>query len=292
MTGVLPVSVVIATRDRGSVLRDAVASILAADDVPAQLVVADQSIEPIELPGRDGVDVVHLHLSTTGLSRGRNAGIAAAVHDVLVFTDDDVRVSPTWLRRLTEALETAPPRTVVTGAVLAGATDGVVPSTTSRTEPAVFAGRQNADPLFPNNMALPRSAFDEVGAFDERLGAGAAFPAAEDSDLGFRLLEAGYRIEFVPDAVLWHVNARKGRDLLALEWAYGRGQGAYYAKHFGASGGYMVKRWFWNAGERVAKLPRILLGDRSAVREGIYLAGLVWGAVGWLRRHGREAGAA
>ena len=283
-----PVSIVIPTRDRPQDLADAVRSILAGERLPAEIVVADQSRGPrAELPAGEDVDVVHLRLDSVGVSRARNEAIAAARHEVLVFTDDDVVVEPDWLGRLVDTLRAAPERTAVTGAVLAEATaEGHVPSVTQRTQPEVFTGRPFADPLFSNNMALPRRAFEEVGLFDERFGAGAVFSNAEDNDLGYRLLEAGYRIEFVPEAVLHHRGGRRGRALARLDWSYGRGQGAFYAKHMSWSDRHMLRRLRRNAAYRLRRLAPALRGDRSALREGIYLAGLVSGALGWARRYG------
>jgi GT2 family glycosyltransferase len=60
------------------------------------------------------------------------------------------------------------------------------------------------DVLWGNNIAIQRSAIVKVGAFDERFGAGSNFPSSEDNDLGFRLLEAGYRIIYMPKATLYH----------------------------------------------------------------------------------------
>ena len=128
-----------------------------------------------------------------------------------------------------------------------GGGDGFVPSTTTRTEPHTFTGRQFGDPLFAGNMAIRRAAFDALGTFDERLGAGAEFPGSEDNDFGFRLLEAGWAIRFVPDAVVRHRGARHGRELLRLDWAYARGQGAFYAKHRHASDRFMWRRFGRNA---------------------------------------------
>ena len=289
MAGV-QVSVIIPTRDRPQDLLDTVRSILAGTTLPAEIVVGDQSTgSRASLPAGDGVDVVHLHLRSIGVSRARNEAIAAARHDVLVFTDDDVLVEPDWLEQLCGALETAPPRTAVTGAVLPATAGGHVPSVTHRTEPQVFEGRPFADPLFSNNMALRRSALAEVGLFDERFGAGAVFSNAEDNDLGFRLLEAGYRVQFVPSAVLYHRGVRRGRALARLDWSYGRGQGAYYAKHMRRSDLHMLRRLRRNVGYRLRRLAPALRGDRGALREGVYLAGLMTGVAGWWRRYGRRA---
>jgi GT2 family glycosyltransferase len=285
----VPISIVIPTRDRPQVLLDTVASILASERRPDEVIIADQSSgPPPALPPGGDVAIVHLQLDTVGVSRARNAAIAVARHDVVVFTDDDVLVEPSWLGRLVDALLAAPPRTAVTGAVLPATTGGHVPSVTHRTQPQVFSGRLFADPLFSNNMALRRDAFEHVGLFDERFGAGAPFSNAEDNDLGYRLLEAGYRIEFVPGAVLYHRGERHGRALAKLDWAYGRGQGAFYAKHMSWSDRHMLRRLRRNCAYRVRRLAPALRGNRGALREGIYLAGLVSGVAGWWRRYGRS----
>jgi GT2 family glycosyltransferase len=291
---IVGVSIVIPSKDRPDDLLDAVRSILDADALPAEIVLADQSTgRRAELPSADGVDVVHLALDSVGVSRARNAGIAAARHDVLVFTDDDVLVERDWLERLVEPLLAAPPRTATTGGVRAApGDDGHVPSLTHRTEPEVFRGRPFCDPLFSNNMALRRQAFDEVGGFDERFGAGAPFSNAEDNDLGFRLLEAGYEIVFVPDAILYHRGARSGHALAKLDFSYGRGQGAFYAKHMSLSDRHMLRRMGRNARYRLRRLAPALRGDRGALREGIYLAGLMTGALGYARRYAGRAGGA
>jgi GT2 family glycosyltransferase len=168
--------------------------------------------------------------------------------------------------------------------VLPAEADGHVPSVTYRDQPEVFAGRLFADVLYSNNMAIRRQAFDEVGPFDERLGPGSAFPSAEDNDFGYRLLEAGYTIEFVPKAVVHHRGARRGRELTALQWAYGCGQGAFYAKHMSPSDLHMLRRFGRNAAYRLRRMARAVRGEPAALREGVYLAGLFWGALSWWAR--------
>jgi GT2 family glycosyltransferase len=168
--------------------------------------------------------------------------------------------------------------------------EGHVPSLTQRTEPEIFAGRPFCDPLSSGNMALRRQAFDDVGLFDERFGAGASFPSAEDNDFGYRLLEAGYEIAFVPDAIVYHRGVRRGRALARLDWSYGHGQGAFYAKHMSLSDLHMLRRLGRNTAYRLRRLAPALRGNRGALREGIYLAGLISGALAWVRRYaGRSA---
>lgn len=51
-------------------------------------------------------------------------------------------------------------------------------------------------------MMFPREVLERVGLFDEKF-----FLYYEDADLNERILRAGYKIYYVPDAVLFHVNA-------------------------------------------------------------------------------------
>jgi GT2 family glycosyltransferase len=276
MTRILPVSVVIPTLDRHELLSGLLRSILAGTHLPAEIIVADQSRLAVPVDGATGeVAIRHLRLERTGASHGRNEGVRAAQHDVVVFVDDDTVVDAAWLVRLIDALVRDGPRTVVTGAVLESAEAGPAPSLTTHTEEMVFSGRPFLDPLFSNNMALRRDAFEDVGLFDERLGGGAPFPAAEDNDLGYRLLEAGYQVRFVPDAIVFHLGAWRDRPRLALDWAYGRGQGGYYAKHLRIRDRYMARRFWRNVAERVQR-PR---------REGVYLAAMLLGAADWTVRY-------
>jgi GT2 family glycosyltransferase len=64
-----------------------------------------------------------------------------------------------------------------------------------------------------------------VGGFDERLGAGSPGGSGEDMDLLYRLLRAGARIRYEPQAVIYHERQPRDRRL-ASRSAYGRGIGA------------------------------------------------------------------
>jgi GT2 family glycosyltransferase len=80
------------------------------------------------------------------------------------------------------------------------------------------------------NMAIRRAAFQAVGGFDERLGPGTRFRAAEDNDLFDRLFAAGFEGRYEPDVLGWHEQWRSRRELVKLEWSYGVGTGARLAK--------------------------------------------------------------
>lgn len=293
-----PTSLIICSRNRPELLLETVESVLGGDEVPAEIVVVDQSASPHAvlptLPAERGCAIRYVWTRTTGLSRATNIGVAAAAHDCLVFTHDDVLVDPAWFGTLVRSLAGAGARSVVTGQVRPAATDvsgSFVPSTVTRPAPATYSGRVGEDVLYPMNMAMYRSAPDEVGPFDERLGPGTPFPAAEDNDFCYRLLEAGYRILYVPGAALTHRAWRSGREYLPLRWNYGSGQGAFYAKYVGLRDRYMLGRMCAAVAHRVRGIALgVLRRDlHGACGNLAYLAGLLYGSLRWTFAERRES---
>ena len=286
-------SLIVCSRNRPQMLHETVESILVGAEVPAELIVVDQSdttnptlsnLTPQRVP-----QFRYLWRPGRGLSRANNVGIDASTHDIIVFTHDDVWVTPAWFGAIVRALAGAPPRSLVTGQVLPAESEragGFVPTVKVDPIPAIYSGRVGADVLYPLNMAMYRSAIDEVGKFDARLGPGTPFPAAEDNDFGFRLLEAGYCILYVPAAILYHRAWRSA--YLSLRWSYGRGQGAYYAKYLGLSDRYMLSRFRWDIVRHIHQgLQRTRHQRKLACGDAIYVLGLLSGASQWLLTHRR-----
>lgn len=264
-------SLIVCSRDRPELLASVVASILDGDEVPDELLVVDQSVAPhptLATFASPRCAFRYVHSATVGLSRSRNIAVVAASHDVIVFTDDDVFVPATWFGTLVRALRAAGPRSVVTGRVLAAEAEtagAFAPSLHPGDERVVHRGRVRQDPLATFNLAMPRAAHAEVGGFDVRLGPGTRFPAAEDSDFGYRLLEAGYRIVFDPKALVYHRAWRDQRAYVPLRHAYGRGQGAFFAKHLSLEDRYMLRRMGGTLLGHLRRFPRAALTDVLAL---------------------------
>ena len=286
-----PASLVVCTRNRPAFLLDTLRSILSGEELPAEIVVIDQSEAPC--PGVDGLaaglpcDLRHVPVRSVGLGRARNAGVAAARHEILAFIDDDMWVCRGWWGALLRSLLDEGPRSVVTGQVRAAPPEvpgGIAPSTMLGDERRVYEGRLPRDVLAAGNMVLHRAAFAEVGLFDERLGAGARFPASEDNDFSFRLLEAGYRIVYEPRAVLEHRAWRTKGDYVRLRWSYGRGNGAFYAKHLAPGDWWMLGRLRAEVARQLRKVPGRLRRRelRMLTSDAAFALGLVSGAAQWL----------
>jgi glucosyl-dolichyl phosphate glucuronosyltransferase len=158
---------------------------------------------------------VYLFEPTQGKSYALNAGIRKAQGNVLVFTDDDVTVEPSWLENLTVRLRNNQ---------CAGVGGRVLPdrsfspprwlSVESRYSLAPLAifdrglePRELTEAPFGNNMAFRKEVFSKHGNFRTDLGPqpGSGNPQkSEDSEFGHRLLAAGERLHYEPSAVVYH----------------------------------------------------------------------------------------
>ena len=188
--------------------------------------------------------------------------------------------------KLLDAFRAAGDRAVVSGRVTAEkppTASGFIPSTIDDLEPRVYRGRIHADILYSGNMMLPRRAMEEVGSFDERLGGGATFPSAEDNDLAYRLLEAGYAIHYAPEAIVVHRTWRGGADYLALRWRYARGQGGFYGKHLSLRDRHMLRRVYDEVRVCGIRVTRLLFREPGrAMGEVVHIGGLLSGMIQWL----------
>jgi GT2 family glycosyltransferase len=243
----MDVSIVVATRDRPDDLHCALASLTAQRTRRrVEIVVVDNHPEsgltPPVVAQFPGVRLVMERRG--GLSYARNAGIAATSGAIVVSTDDDVIVPPHWIETLVAPFRD-PEVMVVTGHVLptdlstpaqrlfeayGGLGRGLDGYTVDKTWFWKFRGAVPTWALGGTaNAAFRASIFahPQIGLLDEALGAGTPTGCSEDTDLFYRVLRAGYRIAYEPQAFVWH---RHRRDIDALRrqiYAYAKGHVAY-----------------------------------------------------------------
>jgi len=292
------ISVLIATADRPELLSDCLAHLRRARFRDAEVLVLDQSREVRRVEEEDAFPhcgLRHFCLPRRGKSAALNRGIVEARAELLAFTDDDCRVSEDWLDVMYRAYVETAGRTVLTGRVQGGdPEEGAVmaPSLLDEDRPSEYSRPAFRDVLFGNNMAVPAFIMKSVGAFDENLGPGTAWPAAEDNDLGYRLLEAGIPIRYLPDMKVVHRSWRRARHQEVVYRDYGIGQGAFYGKHARRGNLRMVARLarsLWD-GSRDAAGAAILGRGYDARASLSFSGGLVQGFLSatLARRNGRS----
>jgi len=91
MTGVKRVSVVVPSRDRPELLREALQSIraLEKDGVRFEIIVGDNGTSADTREIAESFDAIYLHTSTSGAAAARNIAMAAATAEYIAFLDDD-----------------------------------------------------------------------------------------------------------------------------------------------------------------------------------------------------------
>ncbi len=283
------VSVVVPTRNRPGHIGPCVDSILRQPG-NFELVVVDQSDgDSTERLFAQRADprLRYIHSATRGASTARNIGIGTTRAPIIAFTDDDCRVSPDWLARLLAIFAADPEVAVVFGRV--SLPEGAL----ARGFGAEFQPQRRVyQHCFPGpsvpwgigaNMAVRRSLVERIGAFDELLGPGAVFPAAEDTDFAIRALSGGFKIIHAGEVSVLHLGIREGAEASLLVRGYGVALGAAFAKHLrlGTPGSArLLSGWLASHGSR-----SIHNAVRGRKPSGFgFVVGLLWG-VGRSVRH-------
>jgi O-antigen biosynthesis protein len=247
-------SVVVATcADVEATLR-CVDSILGSETGPFEVVVVEnrptRSATRCALEARFGSDqpVRYVEEPRPGLASARNAGLRAALGDLIAFTDDDVVVDPRWVRSLREAFAAQPEVGCVTGLILPleleTPTQLLVERFASYAKgflPRKYAlGRPPVDqPLFPYtagyfgsgaNVAFRAEVIRELNGFDPALGTGTSARGGEDLDIFVRILQSGHSLAYEPRAMVWHRHPADDRRLRLRAFDYGTALGATLTK--------------------------------------------------------------
>jgi glycosyltransferase involved in cell wall biosynthesis len=138
-------------------------------------------------------------------ARARNQAAAQASGDVLAFTDDDCRPTPTWLEALLAGMREG--TAIVQGRTVADPMLPLEPLSRTQWTPAEYGLYETA------NIAYTAEAFHGVGGFDEHLADQVAdvlgprfgrYPFGEDTDLAWRVRRRGGGTRFAPYALVHH----------------------------------------------------------------------------------------
>lgn len=226
------VSVIIPTRDRLDLLREAVAGMQEATAYPAlELIVVDndsQAPETLaylaELSQQRDCRVLH-HAGAFNYATLNNAAAAVAQGEVLCFLNNDVVITqPGWLAELVSQalrpeigavgplLRYGDGRVQQAGIILGTDVVGwlALHQPPGRAAPSPFELQQsrNVAALTGACLVLRRSRFEEVGGFDEQLAV-----AYNDIDLCLKLRAAGHWLLCTPFAELIHLgSASRGAE--------------------------------------------------------------------------------
>ncbi|MEG3990834.1 glycosyltransferase [Microcoleus sp. S28C3] len=235
------VSVIICTRNRPEQLARCLRSLQNLSQPAHELIVIDNAPSSdatrqlvAEMPG-----VKYVLEPRPGLSVARNTGISHSTGDIIAFTDDDVIVHPDWVARIAQSFS-EPKVIAVTGLILPAELETEAQLIFQKGESGFGWGYRSLtfDPEFFKdtkhlgapvwrigagaNMAFRREAFELLGDFDERLGAGAS-GCSEDSELWYRVLAEGWICYYDPIPVVYHYHRDDLDSLKHQMYQYMRG---------------------------------------------------------------------
>ena len=189
--------VVLTTGRRPEELELALGSVLAQRDVDVDAVVVGNGWEPEGLPA--GVRGVGLAVDE-GAPAGRNAGVPHTDGELVFFLDDDASLAdPDALARVVGRFESDPELGLLQLRV--DPRDGGSPP--RDWVPRLRAGDRHRSgevtAVWEGAVATPRRVFDEVGGWPGQFRI-----VHEGIDLAWRVMDAGYRVEYAGDIAVRH----------------------------------------------------------------------------------------
>lgn len=196
-------SVIIVTRNRAADLAQTLQSmrgVRAANGLDVELLVVnngstDETAEVVRAFSACKFPLRHVYEERRGESYGRNRGLEETTGELIVFTDDDVRVRPDWVNGMCEPMLRNGVSVVAGGVMLAP--NLTRPWMTHRHR-SYLAATEWLRPDEPHgivgaNMAFSREVLRRVPAFDTELGPG-ALGFGDEELFSAQLIEAGFRI--------------------------------------------------------------------------------------------------
>lgn len=216
------VSVVIANLNGEQFLASCIDSVLAQLPLPEIVVVdngsTDSSVEML-VSRYPGVRLIR-NRANRGFAEAANQGADAATGEFLLFLNNDARLSATTLSQLSDALRRSPQTAACQPTLVRS--DGTLDSAGSMLTRTGFLYHLSPDDWAHDRfgpfrfslkgacMLVRADVFEQAGRFDESY-----FAYFEETDLCWRILALGYRLEHVRDATVVHDVGRTTTALFA-----------------------------------------------------------------------------
>ncbi len=220
---------VVCTRNRPEPLTRLVSTLLAGQSEPCELLVVDQSDEPLYQRARallpQDARLRHVRSVARGKGKALNEALRLARGSILVCTDDDCQAPRNWMSDMARALESQPTAAMAFCQVMAVAHDrgaGYVPAYSLVQSRLLRSISDICGGLgLGAGMALRRDFVRSIGGFDESFGPGSRFPSADEWDLAIRSLLRGWHVFETSELTIEHDGFRtfqEGREHARRDW--------------------------------------------------------------------------
>ena len=206
-----PVSIVVPTYRRDSVLIATIGHLLELDPAPAEILVVDQTErhqETVEYTLRnwEAAGAIRLvRLAEPSITRAMNRGLCEAGQNSVLFVDDDIVPEPGLLEMHWRALERTG-AALVAGRVIQPWHEG---KDFSKHGGFHFASMQAGwiREFMGGNFTVRREIALKLGGFDEQF---VSVAYNFEAEFAYRLCEAGHRIFYEPAACIHHLKVSGG----------------------------------------------------------------------------------
>jgi poly-beta-1,6-N-acetyl-D-glucosamine synthase len=218
------VSVLIPCYNKAEHIGQVIRSVMEQTYPPDEIIVVDDAStdESVEVVSQLPVILLR-HKSNKGPSAARNTALKTASGDIVLYIDADAYAESHLIDTLQQVYRRLPFQSSIAGVGGRGvesSIDNIYDRWRALHARQDFGSRprRNVPYLFGLCASYKREALMHVGGFDT------FFPinAGEDSDVGFRLNKAGYRLYYTPNAIVYHQHADNEESLKRVQynWFY------------------------------------------------------------------------
>ena len=232
------VTVVVLTKNSEKHIEKCILSLL-HQDFPRQMyeilvVDAGSRDRTLEICGKYGVRIVEDLGGTIGHSR--NIGVKMARGNYVAFIDSDCIADKQWLHKLVRSILDADESVVAVGGPNLVPEDNSIVGKVISYMQETFLGSGGSPQSYKINKLKPVYSLANCNAlyrreillnrpYDNSLNIG------EDCDLNFRLRQHGYKLVYIPDAIVWHYRPSSMKSFTRKMFLYGLSMARLHKKH-------------------------------------------------------------
>ena len=248
----MKVSVVIITRNEEYYIKDLLDSLVTQTLLPHEILVVDSesqdNTQQIVRKYMKMYDFVKLYIKEGTRGYCRNYGGFKATGDVIAFIDADCIANAFWIQELVEGMKM--------GDVVAGNSVRLGYQAFSNLQ-RVGIEHKGVDVTYPScNLAYSTKVFKKIKGFDSN------FKEAEEVDLNFRAVDAGYKLVYQPEAIVYHRVRESIRGFVKQSFWYGFGRKELTLKHGSLWSKYnVIEMVKITANESLWKLVRLFISS-------------------------------
>jgi glycosyltransferase involved in cell wall biosynthesis len=214
-------SVIVITRNAEIFIADLLDSLIGQIKKPHEVIITDanstDNTQKIIKKYEKKYKFVKMYIDEGTRAQGRNYGAAKATGDIVAFIDADAIANSFWVDEIEKSLKNAD---VVAGKEIRFGFGGF-----SRL-PRVGMLHKGTDITYPSvNLAYKKEAFEKINGFDPW------FKEAEELDLNYRAVDAGYKLVYNDKAIVYHRAREDLPGFIKQSFWYGFGRKELTIKH-------------------------------------------------------------